>query len=57
MITDCLIKAKEIIDQVCPLIDGRGGGKDKMAQGGGSKVKDLDKALQEAEKFITEKLK
>ncbi|MCK4423303.1 MAG: hypothetical protein KAV18_04450, partial [Candidatus Omnitrophica bacterium] len=50
------VKAKEIIDQVCPLIDGRGGGKEKMAQGGGTRVKGLDKALEQAKKFITEKL-
>jgi alanyl-tRNA synthetase len=39
------IKANELIAAVTPFIDGRGGGKDDVAQGGGSDTSRLDEAL------------
>lgn len=44
---DCVgkISANEIIKFIAPLIDGSGGGRPDMAQGGGTKVSGLDEAL------------
>ena len=39
------IKANELIAAVTPFIDGRGGGKDDVAQGGGSDTSRVDEAL------------
>ncbi len=39
------VKANELIAAVTPFIDGRGGGKDDVAQGGGSDTSRVDEAL------------
>jgi alanyl-tRNA synthetase len=39
------VNAGEIIMQVCSLLDGKGGGKESLAQGGGPNVAQLDLAL------------
>jgi alanyl-tRNA synthetase len=46
--------AKKIIEQIAPLISGRGGGRDDMAQAGGSDVAQLDAALAKALEVIQE---
>jgi len=45
--------AGEILKHVAFQIDGKGGGRPDMAQGGGNKVSNLDKALKSVEKFIS----
>lgn len=44
--------AKKIIEQIAPLISGRGGGRDDMAQAGGSEITKLDAALAKALEVI-----
>jgi alanyl-tRNA synthetase len=39
------VRANELLSEVTPFIDGRGGGKDDVAQGGGSDTSRLDEAL------------
>ena len=46
--------AKLIIEKIAPLIEGRGGGKDEMAQAGGKCPEKLDEALQKAAAVIEE---
>ena len=50
MLTDDLVKkgfsANTIIKKIAPIIGGNGGGKKTMAQAGGEKVENLDKALE-----------
>jgi len=43
-----------LMRKACELIDGRGGGKAEMAQGGGKKVAALDEALQTAAKSLAQ---
>jgi alanyl-tRNA synthetase len=43
-----------LMRKACELIDGRGGGKPEMAQGGGKNVAALDEALQTAAKSLTQ---
>ena len=38
-------KSGDLIKKLCPLIDGRGGGKPDMAQAGGSKIEGVQSAL------------
>jgi len=45
--------AGEILKHVAFQIDGKGGGRPDMAQGGGNKVSNLDNALKSVEKFIS----
>jgi len=44
--------AKLIIEKIAPLIEGRGGGKDEMAQAGGKCPEKLDEALEKAAAVI-----
>lgn len=46
------IKAKEIIQQVAPLIGGGGGGRSDFAQAGGKKIDQLDLALEKSFEII-----
>lgn len=46
--------ARKIIDRIAPLVNGRGGGKDDLAQAGGSGVDGLDAALRHAQEVIAE---
>lgn len=59
-VTDDLIKtglkAGDIIKQIAPIVDGRGGGRPQMAQAGGKNPEKIDDALAEAAKIIKEKL-
>jgi alanyl-tRNA synthetase len=42
------VKANDLLGAVMPLVDGRGGGKDDVAQGGGSDASRIDEALDAA---------
>jgi len=46
--------AKKIIEQVAPIIEGRGGGKDEMAQAGGKNIGRLAEALEKARAVVAE---
>jgi len=46
--------AKKIIEAVAPIIEGRGGGKDEMAQAGGKNTAKLSEALEKAWSVIEE---
>ena len=48
--------ANEVVNFISPKIGGKGGGRKDMAQAGGSEVNDLDSALDEAEKWIQERI-
>ncbi|MBI9017971.1 MAG: alanine--tRNA ligase [Phycisphaerae bacterium] len=50
------IKAGDIVKLIAPIVGGGGGGRPQMAQAGGKEPAKLDQALQEAKKFISEKL-
>lgn len=43
-----------LMRQACEVIDGRGGGKPDMAQGGGKKIAALDEALETAARSVTQ---
>lgn len=47
------IRANEIIQQIAPLIGGKGGGRPELAQGSGKDPSKLDKALGKARQLIT----
>jgi alanyl-tRNA synthetase len=47
------IKANEIIQELAPIIEGRGGGKADMAQAGGVGIAGLPKAMAEAERLVS----
>ena len=50
------MKASEWIKKVMQVVDGRGGGKDMVAQGTGTKVEAIDEAIQVATSFANEAL-
>ena len=47
--------ASDILKDLAPLIDGRGGGKPDLAQAGGTKAAGLEKALSLAQKLLSQK--
>jgi len=47
------ISAKEIIDNIAPIVGGKGGGKAINAQAGGNNPDKLDEALAQVQKFLT----
>lgn len=49
--------ANEVIGQIAPLIEGKGGGKPNQAQGGGKKPEKLGEALDRAREIISSKSK
>ncbi|MEE2643725.1 MAG: alanine--tRNA ligase [Myxococcota bacterium] len=53
---DKRLHAGKIIQQVAPLLDGRGGGRPDFAQGGGNNLQRLPEALQEAAACVTRQL-
>ncbi|XP_061532237.1 alanine--tRNA ligase, cytoplasmic [Phycodurus eques] len=50
------LKANEWVQKLCPLMDGKGGGKDMSAQAAGRNTQCLQEALQMAKRFATLKL-
>jgi alanyl-tRNA synthetase len=48
------VRANEILGAVMPLVDGRGGGKDDVAQGGGNDASRVDEALEAARVAIAQ---
>ena len=50
------LNANELLKQLAPFIDGRGGGKPDMAQAGGTKASGLPDAIKAAHKVITDLL-
>ncbi len=44
--------AGDLIREIAPLVDGRGGGKPDLAQGGGSNVKGIDEVLQATYQWV-----
>lgn len=52
-----LIKAGDIAKEFSGYIDGKGGGRPDMAQGGGNNSTNIDKALSDLEKYISNNIK
>lgn len=50
------LKASEWVQELCPLLDGKGGGKDTSAQATGRNTQCLQEALQMANEFARLKL-
>lgn len=50
------LKASEWVQELCPLLDGKGGGKDMSAQATGRNTLCLQEALQMANEFARLKL-
>ena len=50
------IKAGDVVKAVAPVVGGRGGGRPDMAQGGGTEVEHIDKAVREAAEWLRAKL-
>ncbi len=50
------VRAGDLIKEIAPLVGGKGGGRPDMAQGGGTNVQGLEKALAHAKDWIREKL-
>jgi len=59
--TDDLVKkglsAVEIVKEIAPIVDGGGGGRDRMAQAGGTKPEKINDALTKARQILNQKLK
>ncbi|MFZ5966492.1 MAG: alanyl-tRNA editing protein [Bacillota bacterium] len=51
---DILLPMNDLFKQVISIIEGKGGGNAVAAQGGGSNISDLDKALSTAHSIVTE---
>jgi alanyl-tRNA synthetase len=47
------IQANKIIQQIAPIVGGKGGGRPENAQGGGTDADKIDKALAEAKRLLT----
>src|SRR5436305_2169274 len=47
------LQANKLIQEIAPIVGGKGGGRPENAQGSGSDVGKIDKALSEAERLIT----
>ena len=60
-VTDDLVKknykANEFINDIAPLINGKGGGRPNMAQAGSKEINKVKSAVEQANKLIKEKLK
>ena len=51
--TDVKIQANKLIQEIAPIVGGKGGGRPENAQGSGTDVGKIDTALAEAERLIT----
>jgi alanyl-tRNA synthetase len=51
-----ILNANDILKELTPLIEGRGGGKPDMAQAGGSRSAGLPEAIKRAQQVITDRL-
>ena len=49
------VTAKALLDAAMPAVDGRGGGKDDIAQGGGSNSQGMDAAFESVRAFVKER--
>ena len=47
------LQANKLIQEIAPIVGGKGGGRPENAQGSGTDVGKIDKALAEAERLIT----
>jgi alanyl-tRNA synthetase len=47
------IQANKLIQEIAPIVGGKGGGRPENAQGSGSDVGKIDRVLAEAERLIT----
>jgi alanyl-tRNA synthetase len=47
------IQANKVIQQIAPIVGGKGGGRPESAQGGGTDADKIDKALAEAKRLLT----
>jgi alanyl-tRNA synthetase len=47
------LQANKLIQEIAPIVDGKGGGRPENAQGSGTDVGKIDKALAEAKRLIT----
>ncbi len=60
MATDDLVKkgvhAGNVVKEVAPVVDGRGGGRPNMAQAGGSNVGKISEAIQKAKEVLTSQI-
>ena len=50
------VKAGKIVQEIAPIVGGRGGGKADMAEGGGTDASKLSDALQESYKVVEQML-
>jgi alanyl-tRNA synthetase len=50
------VKAGKIMQEIAPIVGGRGGGKADMAEGGGTDVSKLNDALEESYKIVEQML-
>ncbi len=50
------VKAGDVVKAIAPVVGGRGGGRPDMAQGGGSEVGHVEKAVREAAEWLRAKL-
>ena len=50
------VKAGDVVKAIAPVVGGRGGGRPDMAQGGGTDVEHIDKAVREAAEWLRAKL-
>lgn len=55
-VADRGLKASEWVQELCPLLDGKGGGKDMSAQATGKNTQCLQEALQMSNEFARLKL-
>ena len=49
------LSAKEVLDAALPAVEGRGGGKDDIAQGGGTRVDGVDPAFDDVIALVTQR--
>lgn len=49
------IKAGDIIKEISPCVDGKGGGRPNMAQGGGNNIEGIELAFDKAREYIKTK--